>query len=147
MIKVYGIHGRTTAIIRIYNATGKAYIEPEFKRGRLGLGASNQAATFSTSDPTEQAIIEDSPLFGGLIKLMRVYKGDDKEEAPVSAPLETAKPEAAEPDNTIVEEVETKEQAVAYLKSRGVKATQLKDDEAIKKSAAKIGVTFPNLNI
>lgn len=145
MIKVYGIHGRTTAIIRIYNASGRAYIEPEFKRGRLGLGASNQAATFSTDDPTEQAIIEDSPLFGGLIKLMRVYRGDDDKQ--VAAPLETAKPEAAEADKTIVEEVETKEQAVAYLKSKGVKATQLKDDEAIMKSAAKIGVSFPNLNI
>ena len=144
MIKVYGIHGRTTALIRIPAGSGRAWLEIEFKRGRLGLGKSNTAATYSTADPTEQAIIEDSPQFGGLIKLMRVYGEAGRE---VAAPLATEKPEAAEVQLLAVPEVTTKEQAVAYLKSKGAKATQLRDDEAIKRFADKIGVSFPNLTL
>ena len=144
MVKVYGIHGRTTALIRIPAGSGKAWLELEFRRGRLGLGKSNQAATYSTADPTEQAIIEDSPQFGGLIKLMRVYGEQGAEVAPA---LATEKPEAVEVTFTEVPEVTTKEQAVAYLKTKGAKATQLRDDEAIKRFAAKIGVSFPNLNL
>ena len=144
MVKVYGIHGRTTALIRIPAGSGKAWLELEFRRGRLGLGKSNQAATYSTADPTEQAIIEDSPQFGGLIKLMRVYGEQGAEVAPA---LATGKPEAVEVTLTEVPEVTTKEQAIAYLKTKGAKATQLRDDEAIKRFAAKIGVSFPNLNL
>ena len=142
MLKVYGVYGKTTAIVRIPTSSGRSWLQIEFKRGRLGLGRSNQAATYSTSDPTEQAIIEDSSMFGGMIKLISVYRNGGES---VPAPLETAKPEAAEVDKTIVTEVTTKEQAVAYLKSKGAKATQLRDDEAIKKFADKIGVSFPNL--
>lgn len=144
MIKVYGIHGKTTALLRIPARSGKAWIEVEFKRGKLGLGASNQAATFSTADPTQQAIIEDSPLFGGKIKLLRVYRGGSEQ---IAAPLATDKPNGAEITKVNVPEVETREQAIAYLKSKGAKATQLRDDEAIKKFAEKIGVIFPNLNL
>lgn len=144
MIKVYGVHGRTTALIRIPAGAGRAWLEIEFRRGRLGLGKSNTAATYSTADPTEQAIIEDSPMFGGLIKLLRVYGEAGKQ---VAAPLATEKPEAAEVQHTAVPEVTTKEQAVAYLKSKGAKATQIRDDEAIKKCAARLGISFPNLEL
>lgn len=143
MVKVYGIHGRTTALLRIPAGSGRSWLEIEFRRGRLGLGAANKAATYSTSDPTEQAIIEDSPMFGGLIKLMNVYdNGGNK----VEAALATGNPSGAEVQPTIVEEVTTKDQAVAYLKSKGVKATQLRDDNSILRNAARIGVSFPNYN-
>ena len=144
MIKVYGIYGKTTAIVRVYTRSGLAYIEPEFKRGRLGLGKSSTAATYSTADKTEQSIIEDSPLFGGTIKLLRVYGNEGSE---VAASLATEKPEAAEIILTAVPDVTTKEQAVANLKSKGAKAVQLRDDEAIKRFAAKVGVSFPNLTL
>lgn len=143
MLKVYGIHGRTTALLQIPTNGGKAWMEIEFRRGRLGLGASNKAATYSTSDPTVQAIIENSPLFGNPIKLLSVYDRGDK----VAAALATEKPSGAEVEPTIVEEVSTKEQAVAYLKAKGAKATQIRDDESILKYAAKIGVSFPNYNV
>ena len=144
MIKVYGIHGKTTALLRISTRSGKSWIEVEFKRGKLGLGASNQAATFSTADPTQQAIIEDSPMFGGKIKLLRVYRGDSEQ---IAAPLATEKPNGAEVTKVNVPDVTTREQAITYLKSRGAKATQLRSDEAIVAFAEKIGVSFPNLNI
>ena len=142
MIKVYGIHGRTTALIQVPTASGKSFIEVEFKRGRLGLGKSNKAATFSTGDRTVQNIIEDSKYFGNLIKLMQVYDEGGKE---VAAPLATEKPEAAEVQLTAVPEIKTKEEAVAYLKSKGAKATQLRSDDGIKKTAELLGVSFPNL--
>ena len=144
MIKVYGIYGKTTAIMRIYTRSGLAYIEPEFKRGRLGLGKMSTAATYSTGDRTEQSIIEDSPLFGGTIKLLRVYGSEGNE---VAAPLATEKPEAAEVTLTAVPEVTTKEQAIALLKSKGAKAVQLRSDEAIKAFAEKVGISFPNLTL
>lgn len=144
MIKVYGIHGRTTALVRIPAGSGKSWLEIEFKRGRLGLGRNNQAATYSTSDPTEQAIIEDSGYFGGLIKLMRTYNGDGVGVAPA---LTTEKPAAAEVVLTYVPEVTSLEEAISYLKSKGAKATQLRSETAVKSFADRIGVSFPNLNL
>ena len=46
-----------------------------------------------------------------------------------------------------LEGIETKEEAIAYLKSKGAKATSLKDNDAILKYAEKIGVSFPNLTL
>ena len=41
----------------------------------------------------------------------------------------------------------SREEAVAYLKANGAKATNLKDDESIKKYMEKIGVIFPNYEV
>lgn len=144
MIKVYGVHGRTTALVRVPAGAGRAWIEVEFKRGRLGVGKANTAATYSTADPTEQAIIEDSPLFGSLIKLLRVYGEEGK---PVAAPLATEKPDGAEVVKNEVPEVTTKEEAIAYLKAKGAKAVQLRSNEGIRSCADQLGIIFPNLNI
>ena len=140
-LKVYGVSGRTTALLRIPTKGGRAWIEVEFKRGRLGLGASNKAATFCTNDKTVQSIIEDSSLFGNTIKLLRIYNSDSDAE-PVA-------PKADEnPAEVIsVPEVNSKEEAISYLKGRGAKATNLKDDDSIRKFMAKIGVEFPNFTI
>ena len=56
-----------------------------------------------------------------------------------------AKEEAPAAGGTAVTGVTSKEEAIAYLKQNGAKATNLKDDESIRKYAAKIGVHFPNL--
>lgn len=140
MLKVYGIHGKTFATLRI--PTGKASLVVEFKRGRLGLGPNNKAATYSTSDPTEQAIIENSEYYGGLVRLVRSYDGGRPADA---SPAKAAA--ATEPRKVSLPNVTTKEAAVEYLKQRGAKAVNLKDDESIAKFAAKIGVTFPNLTL
>ena len=155
MLKVYGIHGRTTAVIQIpIDKAGRAYLECEFGRGRMGAGPANRPATYATRDETKQAIIENSPLFAsGKIKLVRAYE----EEKPVKAKTGAAprskaaagitppapKPEPLGP----VEGVTSREEAVEYLKAHEAKATNLKDDESIKSYMAKIGVTFPNLEL
>lgn len=136
MLKVYGIHGRTTALIRIpAGKSGKVFLECEFARGRMGVGPANRPATYVTTDPIKQAIIEDSPLFGSTIKLVRSYEDEVKEEAPVKD---------ASPVLQEIPGVTCHEEAVAYLKAHGAKATNLSSDTAIKKYMVKIGVTFPN---
>lgn len=137
MLKVYGIHGRTQALIKVPVNNGKAWIDCEFKHGRIGAGIGNRPATYPTSDETEQNIIENSPFFGSLIFLHRVAAA----ETPATAKQDTP----AAPAATAVTSVTSKEEAIAYLKQNGAKATNLKDDESIRKYAAKIGVHFPNL--
>ena len=145
-LKVYGVYGRTTALLRIPTNGGRAWIEVEFKRGKLGLGASNKAATFCTKDKTVQSIIEDSAFFGNTIKLLRVY---NSEEDSKPAEPKAAEPKAVEKPAEVISvpEVTSKEEAVSYLKGRGAKATNLKDDDSIRKFMAKIGVEFPNFTI
>lgn len=144
-LKVYGVSGRTTALLRIPTKGGRAWIEVEFKRGRLGLGASNKAATFCTNDKTVQSIIEDSSLFGNTIKLLRIYNSDS--DAEPAAPKAAEKPAENPVEVISVPEVNSKEEAISYLKGRGAKATNLKDDDSIRKFMAKIGVEFPNFTI
>jgi len=130
MLKIYGIHGRTQALIKVPVNNGKAWIECEFKHGRIGAGIANRPATYPTSDITEQNIIENSPLFGHLIFLHRLAAASETKAEPVSA--------------VAVPSITSREEVVAYLKSNGAKATNLKDDAAIKKYMEKIGVFFPN---
>lgn len=144
LTKVYGIYGRTTAIVRIPTGSGKAYLEVEFSRGVPNAGPNYRPATYSTSDPVTQAIMEKSNLFGSLFKIYKVHY----EAEPGTAPTKKA---AAVADNTptpeAIDAITTKEEVVSYLKARGAKATNLKDAESIMKYAAKIGVTFPNVTL
>jgi len=134
MLKTYGIHGQTTAILNFPINEGRAWFTAEFARGRIGAGLQNRPATFTTSNPVVQGIIENSVEFGHLIKLVRVSEESEEKKAAASeAPALTAHPE-----------IISKEDAVAFLKANGAKATHLKDDDSIKKYAEKIGVWFPN---
>lgn len=137
MLKVYGIHGRTTALIRIpAGKNGRAYLECEFGRGRMGVGPANRPATYVTTDPVKQAIIEGSPLFGGMIKLIRSYEDEPGQtETPASKSV------------TEIPGVTSHDEAVAYLKAHGAKATNLTSDSAIRKYMDKIGVVFPNYEL
>ena len=137
--KVYGIYGRTTAELKIPTGSGKAAIVVTFDRGVPNAGPNYRPATFSTSDTLVQEIIEKSPMFGSLYSLYRVYR-DPSDEKPAPA---AAKPKDLEP----LDGIATLEEAVAYLKSKGAKATNLKDADSITKFATKIGVSFPNLTL
>jgi len=137
MLKVYGIDGRTTAVVQIPAGDGSAWLTCEFKRGRVGTQAYNRPATYSTTDATVQNIIEDSPLFGKQINLIRVYdeKGQETDVQSVA------------PGVTEYPDVQTKEEAVAFLKAHGAKATDISSNTKLKAYAASIGVAFPNLDI
>ena len=159
MLKVYGIHGRTTALIRIpVGKSGKAFLECEFARGRMGAGPANRPAVFVTGDPIKQEMIENSPQFAsGAIKIVRQYADEAPAPQPaapaaapkkvVAAPKPAAAPATTAQGVTVVDEVASREEAVAYLKAHGAKATNLKDDDAIRAYMAKIGVSFPNASL
>lgn len=134
MLKQYGIHGQTQAIINFPINDGKAWFTAEFGRGRIGAGPLNRPATYTTANPVIQGIIENSKEYGHLIKLVRVSEDSEVKKAAVdNTPALAAHPE-----------IYSKEDAVVFLKSKGAKAVNLKDDESILKYAAKIGVSFPN---
>jgi hypothetical protein len=134
MLKTYGIHGQTQAVINFPFNEGKAWFTAEFGRGRIGAGPQNRPATYTTSNPVIQGIIENSPEFGHLIKIVRVTEDESEKKAAAPAPALAAHPE-----------ITSKEDAIVFLKANGAKAIHLKDDDSIQKFAAKIGVFFPNL--
>ena len=137
MLKVYGIHGQTQAIINFPLNGGKAWYTAEFRRGRIGSGPQNHPAVFATNNPIVQGIIENSAEYGHLIKLIRT-SGEEAKPAAAAAPSVSVSL-VAHP------EITSREDAVVFLKENGAKASNLKDDKSIKKYAAKIGVRFPNL--
>lgn len=140
-LKIYGIHGRSTASIRVPAGDGKAYLICEFTKGRPTPGANYKPAVYATSDTTEQSIIEHSPYFGGIIKLMEVYAtADTKNSAPIM------KEENPRAEAKVFEDVTTYEQALTVLKSLGAKATQLRSIDAVKRLMANLNVSFPNYN-
>lgn len=205
MLKVYGIQGRTQALITIPFNGGRGKLELEFEHGRIGAASLNRPATYSTDDPAKQAIIEGSKFFGGLVTVVRTYGEPEPapvkvaaapKSAPAAAPAAAAKkyvepialadeglelaPDeqggntqqqgqgATATDSTDAglekgsdaskrssgkktaeehPEVTTKEEALALLKSKGAKATDLASDEAAKAFAAKKGITFPNVEL
>jgi len=137
MLKIYGIRGKTQAIIKFPLNGGKAWLPCEFGHGRIGAGLGNRPATYATADETEQNIIQNSALFqAGQVFLYRT-SGEEKAKANAPAPVE-------EPQ--YVSDVYSREEAIQYLKANCAKATNLKDDEAIKKFMAKINVVFPNFS-
>lgn len=143
--KTYGIYGRTTAVVRIPTGSGKAFIEVEFSRGVPNAGPNYRPATFSTSDPVTQRIMENSNLFNSLYKIYKIHTEPD---AVGKAPKTPANAPASEVQNLEpLTEITTKEEVVSYLKAKGAKAVNLKDSESILKFAAKIGVSFPNVTL
>ena len=134
--KVYGIFGRTTAIVRIPTGSGKAYIEVEFDRGVPNAGPNYRPATYATSDPVTQRILEESKLFNSLYRLYKVHY--EAEPGTKAVPAQNVE---------AIDGISTKEEVVSYLKARGAKATNLKDADSIMKFAAKIGVSFPNVTL
>lgn len=157
--KIYGIYGRTTAIVKVPTGSGKAYIEVEFNRGIPNAGPNYRPATYATSDPVEQSILEKSSLFGSLYTIYRVRRDDGvapaalpnvKKPAPAgktktSETPKTGNEEKGEAEVKVIEEVKTKGDALEWLKQNGAKATNLKNDDTIKAFMAKIGVSFPNV--
>lgn len=155
MTKVYGIYGRTTVELTLQ--VGKATLPLVFERGCLDR-KNFRPAVYMTSKPAIQAMIENSPLFGTTIQLVRTFGAREQVEttSAVSAPIKkapvekVATPTAAGPNPapTVTEapEVTSLAEAAAYLKAHGAKAANVAGEEAMKKYMAKIGVIFPNFN-
>lgn len=159
MTKVYGIYGRTTAELSI--PVGKATLPLVFERGCLDR-KNFRPAVFMTSKPAIQDMIENSPLFGKTIVLVKTY-GANVEAAPkkeekrsiIRRPATRTKEvvdqpsgeEGAPEHGASYPDIDTKAAAAAVLKSLGAKADDLEDDEAMKAFMEKVNVSFPNLSL
>ena len=140
MTKIYAIYGRSTVNITIPTRNGKSFIQAEFTKGCPNGGGNYRPATFTTSDAVVQQIIEDSPYFGGLIKIWRAFGEDGQEQAPAAPVVEKPKVEK----KTEFPEVTDREGMLVVLKANGAKAAVLVDEDATRKFIDKKGLKFPN---
>jgi hypothetical protein len=123
MRKEYAIKGVVERFISV--PLGKGSVTLHFQGGAID-SALRRDATFSTTNPVEQAIVERLPEFKkGVIKLVRTI---GTEPAKVAA----------------VADVTTLQQARQYLIEKGVSIEKLQNKADIKACAAEMNITFPN---
>lgn len=169
MTKIYGIYGYREVNIHIPLGNGRNFIQREFTRGNPQQGAYYRPATYVSSDSVEQSMIESSPMFGRQIKIYRVCDDETqdqvKEAKPVkvvrkSGPVKVVSASAAKPatesagtadcaddEAEVHTEITTRDELVAFLKSRGAKATVLASDDRMAGFIADNNLSFPNLNM
>lgn len=145
MTKIYGIYGKSDVVIDIYSANGKAYIRREFNRGCPNAGMNSRPATYTTGNPSEQAFIEGSRLFGSIIKIWKEFNDEPARilcEDDYGRKVET-KPAPKQMD---FPDVKDREGLVATLKALGAKAVVLASDENMRKFIKNRKLSFPNLD-
>lgn len=173
MTKIYGIYGYRELNIHIPLANGRNFIQREFTRGNPQQDAYYRPATYISSDRTEQAMIEGSPLFGRQIKLIRTCD-DGQDEAQQPQPAQMVKPASKgtsrtsrrpvkvvaqqpepepedesenDPAAEVHDDITTREELIAFLKARGAKAAVLLDEGKMAQFIADQNLSFPNLNM
>ncbi len=150
--KVYGVWGRTNVELSI--PVGKARLPLRFERGNLDKKYF-RPATFMTSKKYVQDMIENSPLFGTTIQLVKVIGSDGDKAAAPPAPVQKPnerktgmeeQPKPAGADNIDFPEVDSREGAIEILKQNGAKATDLVNDAKIRAFMKKRNITFSNFS-
>ncbi len=149
--KVYSYPGIADGEIQI--KVGNALIRVPFTGGHIDRKNARNA-TYATSDPVMQHIIEDSHMFGRRIFLDKTYGTAEvkpanttavKKETAIVIPAEEEPEEAVSASSTTeYPEVATYDGAVSVLKANGVKAVNLRTKAAVKRAAASLGIVFPN---
>lgn len=158
--KIYAIDGKTT--VSLLFGLGKAKpFRAEFVGGRPDLDGKHPA-TYIAKSVGQEIAIEHSPAFhSGEVYLYRdlskaVPAGRSARTIQMGAvPVEETGQiteqvaPAYEPSGEMEEreDITTREDAVALLKSLGVKATALRSNEGILRSAAQRNISFPNLSL
>lgn len=159
-IKTYGIDGKTAACWPISNPTGDVTLKLTFRNGSLDE-RQKRPATCIVSNPVDQLIIENHPLFRkGIIRLISV--GGTAETAKTAkineAVKEVREKKSRAKARTVVSEamkdeatgfttypnVKTVGDATNVLLSLGVNMGQLRDEDEILAKAAEMKLTFPN---
>lgn len=159
-IKTYGIDGKTAACWPISNPTGDVKIKLNFRNGNLDK-LQKRPATCIVSNPVEQLVIENHPLFKkGIIRLISVggtaetvktsevnnevkKVRDRKGRASARTTVATALKDEAT-GFTTYPEVKTLGDVTNVLLSLGVNMAELRDEDAILKTAGDMKLTFPN---
>lgn len=127
--------GKTSAVLNI--PIGKSSIEIEFSRGCLDQ-KNYRPATYQTSNPVVQAIIEGSQYFPVQIEIVKTILEPKDQEVTTKKEEAAVKPQGQE------FEASTWEEVAAILKANGAKAIQMKTQSAAAKFAASKGLSFPN---
>lgn len=155
LTKIYSYPGIADGEIQI--KAGNALVRVPFTGGHIDRKNARNA-TYTTSDPVMQLIIENSHMFGRRIFLDRTYGTAEvkpattttttttkKEESP-AAEIEEKETGGVSSSASITEypEVTTFDGAVAVLKANGVKAVSLRTKAAARRAAASLGIAFPN---
>ena len=126
MRKEYAIKGVVERFISV--PLGKGSVTLHFQGGAID-SALRRDATFSTTNPVEQAIVERLPEFKkGVIKLVRTIGTEPAKVAEAG----------------VIDEVTTLQQARQYLIEKGVPMEKLQNKADIKACAAEMNITFPN---
>lgn len=127
MRKEYAIKGVVERFISV--PLGKGSVTLHFQGGAID-SALRRDATFSTTNPVEQAIVERLPEFKkGVIRLVRTIGTEPAKVAEVG----------------VIDEVTTLQQARQYLMDNfEVTIEELQTRANVKEVAAKMNITFPN---
>lgn len=127
MRKEYAIKGVVERFISV--PLGKGSVTLHFQGGAID-SALRRDATFSTTNPVEQAIVERLPEFKkGVIRLVRTIGTE---------PVKVA-------EAGVIDEVTTLQQARQYLMDNfEVTIEELQTRANVKEVAAKMNITFPN---
>lgn len=127
MRKEYAIKGIVERFISV--PLGKGSITIHFEGGAIDSSL-RRDATFSTTNPVEQAIVERLPEFKkGVIKLVRTIGTEPAKVAEAG----------------VIAEVTTLQQARQYLMDNfEVTIEELQTRANVKEVAAKMNITFPN---
>lgn len=130
--KTYGVPGKIETVMVL--KSGKNDVVINFKGGSI-VDFARHPASYSTTNPIHQAIIENSAEFKrGEIKLMSVIKvGGDTPAAPKKSGVKEY------PDVT------STQKSIEVLKEYGVDAASVKTKADAKKYAAELNISFPNL--
>ena len=127
MRKEYAIKGVVERFISV--PLGKGSVTLHFQGGAID-SALRRDATFSTTNPVEQAIVERLPEFKkGVIRLVRTIGTEPAKVAEQAG---------------VIDEVTTLQQARQYLIEKGVSMEKLQNKADIKACAAEMNITFPN---
>lgn len=127
MRKEYAIKGVVERFISV--PLGKGSVTLHFQGGAID-SALRRDATFSTTNPVEQAIVERLPEFKkGVIRLVRTIGTEPTKVAEQAG---------------VINEVTTLQQARQYLIEKGVSMEKLQNKADIKACAAEMNITFPN---
>lgn len=126
-IKTYGIVGVVERFV--LKKVGPGTVRFRFSGGAIDSSVS-RPAQYTTSNVTEQAIIESLPEFKkGVIKVIRTVVSEDKTEK----------------KGTVLADVTNLQEARKVLMEREVPMAELQTKAAVLQAAKRLDITFPNL--
>lgn len=132
--KTYGVPGKIETIMVI--KAGNTDVVINFKGGSI-VDFARKPASYSTTDPIHQAIIENSVQFKrGEIKLLSAFEVGE----PTKTPTKTVGGNTKD-----YPEVTSTQKAIEVLKEYGVDAALIKTKTDAKRFAAELNISFQNL--